>query len=54
MIAVEEGGEYRGERYIWCTVCTGNSYPVRDGEGGLFEGTSFQELQAFIAQHQHS
>lgn len=45
MIEVEEGGEYRGERYIWCIHC--------GRKGGMFEGRSIEELTAFLAEHQH-
>ena len=52
MIRVDQGGEYRGETYIWCYVCSGGGYPVRD-EPGIFEGESIEELKAFLAEHDH-
>jgi hypothetical protein len=39
---IEEGGEYKGERYIRCLVHL-----------KLFEGTTIQELIWFLVEHIH-
>lgn len=44
MIDVEEGAEYKGERYIRCT--SHSPYEV-------FEGRSVCELVDFLAEHDH-
>lgn len=54
MIRVDEGGEYRGETYIWCDACApGACFPMRDNEPGIFEGRSIEELKVFLAEHEH-
>lgn len=52
-IQVEAGGEYRGETYIWCDVCAQGRFPIRDDEGGLFEGESMLELAEWFVAHLH-
>ncbi len=49
MIEVEEGGEYAGERYIWCRGCLRGRVVV--DHPGQFSGTTLEELEAFIAEH---
>lgn len=44
MIAVSEGGEYEGERYIWCDA--------HGPKAVYFEGRTLAELKAFIAEHE--
>ncbi len=53
MIHVEQGGEYDGETYIWCGVCSGGQRPIRQDEQGLFEGDSLLALLDFLKVHQH-
>ena len=51
-IRVMQGGEYRGETYIWCDVHTFHgTFPVRADEGGVFESETLSDLLAFIDQH---
>lgn len=45
MLTVEEGGEYEGERYIWC------SHEDAPKRRVMFEGTSVDELLTFINEH---
>jgi hypothetical protein len=54
-LRVEEGGEYCGERYVFCDAhplsvkrYQNNGY----GTGEIFEGTSPAELLAFLAEHE--
>ena len=51
MIHVSQGDEYPGETYIWCGVCNDGRFR---GGPGLFEGRSIQELEAFLAEHEHA
>jgi hypothetical protein len=53
MFHVDAGGEYRGETYLWCDVCSGGRVPIRDDEPGLFEGDSMLELAEWMAAHLH-
>lgn len=53
-IKVEAGGEYCGERYIFCTVHELSVQPYQNngqGWGAIFEGESRAELVAFIIEH---
>jgi hypothetical protein len=43
-VDVDEGGEYKGERYIWCRHS--------DGELILFEGKTTEELIEFLREHE--
>ena len=52
-IKVKQGGEYDGETYIGCDVHTGGAFPVREHDEGLFQGASLEELQSFLAEHDH-
>lgn len=43
MIQVDEGGEYEGERYVFCDA--------HGRKNVYFEGRTLAELEAFIAEH---
>jgi hypothetical protein len=45
VIIVEQGGEYPGETYLWCS-----EHGTRHHEG-MFDGASLAELEAYIAEH---
>jgi len=45
VIVIDEGGEYKGERYIYCD---GHGWPPP-----YFEGYTLDELKAYIAEHEN-
>lgn len=50
MLLIEEGGEYRGERYVYCdSHPPGGHYSY--GTGEIFTGTEVEELIKFLDDH---
>lgn len=47
MLVVNDGAEYKGERYISCWKCPSDPMQAEV----LFEGTSIEELDAFLLGH---
>lgn len=48
---VSEGGEYRGERYIFCDAHPTVGRNNGQGCGEIFEGDTIDELRAFLDRH---
>lgn len=54
MIRVEQGGEYRGERYVSCDAHEDEPQPegrTVERPIAMFEGESLAGLLAFIGEH---
>jgi hypothetical protein len=53
MIRIDQGGEYRGETYIFCTAHETTGPNNGQGWGSIFEGDSLEDLMAFLTEHRH-